>query len=211
MRGERYRRIIADQRLGISVLVTFAILSTGCPSVLQPVDTSQTILVEVGAIVSDADAAVAEHMPAAQDRAREAVMVTVRETREERAACIEAGTDPGECVALPTEEQAITMYDTALDSWNTLVASLVAFHGFLQTWEQVNDGWRESGERPPDWGARICTPLGTASTTILDLLVEVGVPVSEAWQAVVGHAETVCRLGVGVAEMVTSSEEGGDE
>lgn len=212
MRGQTFRRIVADSALGVSVLVTFAILSTGCPSTVRPVDTSQRILVEVGEVTGDVDEAVAEHMPAAQDRAREAVMQTVNEAREERRACIEAGTDPAECVEVPSEERAIEMYDSALDDWNRLVAALVAFHGFLQTWQQINDEWRASGERPTDWARLVCEPLDTFSTTILELLVDVGVPISEAWQTVVGYADDVCRLGVGVAEMVTSSsEEGGDE
>lgn len=212
MRGTTYRRIIADSALGVSVLVTFAVLSTGCPSTVQPVDTSQRILVEVGGVVSDVDSAVAEHMPAAQDRARESVMVTVREQRDERAQCVAAGTDPAECVELPTEERAIEMYEVAMHDWNRLVAALVAFHGVLQTWEQANDAWRASGERPGDWAVLVCEPVETFSTTILDLLVEVGVPVSDAWGTVVGYADDVCRLGVAVAETVTSSdEEGGDE
>lgn len=202
MRGETYRQIIADQRLGVSVLVTFAIFAAGCPSTTQPVDTSQRILIEVAEVVADADAAVAEHMPAAQDRARAEVMAEVRAAR----AC-----DGDDCPDVPSEERAVEMYQERLVPWNRLVLSLGTFHGVLRTWEQANDAWRASGERPDHWAAEVCEPIGTLSATILDLLVEVGVPVSEAWRSVVGHAETVCRLGVAVAETVTSSEEGGDE
>jgi hypothetical protein len=202
MRGEPYRRIIADQRLGISVLVTFAILSTGCPSTVRPVDTSQRILVEVAEATADVDSAVAEHMPAAQDRAREAVMQEVRAAR----AC-----EGEECPEVPSEERAVEMYQERLTPWNRTVSALVAFRGVLQTWEQANDAWRESGDRPDNWGALVCEPVETFGATILELLDEIDVPVSDVWRTVVGHAETVCRLGVAVAETVTSSEEGGDE
>ena len=201
MRGETYRRIIADNALGVSVLVTFAVLSAGCPST-TPVDTSQRILIEVAEVVADADGAVAEHFPAAQDRAREAVMSAVRAAREG---------EGDDCPAVPSEDRAVEMSQERLTPWNGLVTSLVTLHGVLRTWEQANDGWRATGECPADWNARVCEPLGTLSATILDLLVEVDVPVSDAWRTVVGHAETVCRLGVAVAETVTSSDEGGDE
>jgi hypothetical protein len=191
---ENYRRIIADKTLGLSVLVTFAVLSSACPSTVKPVDTSQRILIEIAQVTSDVDQAVADHMPQAQDRARETVMERINAQRLERHDCIQRGSDPDSCVDIATEEQAIEMYEAELLPWNRLVTSLVAMHGTLRAWEQINDEWRESGTRPTEWDEMVCEPLGTLSNTILDLLIDVGVPVADRWRTIIRYVDPVCSI-----------------
>lgn len=95
--------------------------------------------------------------------------------------------------------------------WYRLTSALEAAHGTLETWEQVNDGWRSSGERPPDWNERVCVPVRTMVQTVLDLLGETSVDVPETWRALIEQADELCSLGVAIADVVAPREEPTDE
>ncbi len=128
-------------------------------------------------------------------------MNEILERRLEHARCLDSGARSDECLPVPSEDQAVEMYQLEMLKWDQLIAALVAFRGVLHSWETVNDEWRASGERPQKWDALVCEPVAFSAASVLTLLAEVGVPVAETWAAIVSRADELCRLGAGVAQL----------
>jgi hypothetical protein len=190
MRSDEYLDGLV-QRLDVffATILVFIVVAAIVPmpscSGARPVDTSQEILVETGLALSHVDRAVAGGAESVRDRHIDRAV-----ERVERGDC-EEHEPPGECVVRLLREEMVV--------WYRLTESLEAAHGLLETWEEMNDGWRGDGERPGDWNDRICSPLRTLSSTILELLEQVGIDVPELWRGVVGRVDLVCSVGVAVA------------
>jgi hypothetical protein len=172
-----------------AVLVTLTV--TGCPSTAQPVDTSQRILVESAEMLRAIDGAVVGGINAASESAR--TLVAGRMDTD-----CEPGEDRGDC--------AVRLFREEMQPYYQLVAALEAVRGTLQTWEDANDAWRASGDRPGDWAEVVCEPVRTATETILELLPEVGLEIEPRWRDLVQHADEVCSLGVAIAEVVAPEQ-----
>jgi hypothetical protein len=167
--------------VSVLVVLTFA----GCPGTAQ-VDTSQRILLETGEALSHVDrinAALIE---------RQAEGAIARATARVHAGeCLESESE-GDCVVRFVREELETYY--------RLTAALEATNGTLRTWEQANDGWRDTGEQPADWNQRICVPVREMVQTIMDLLTELGVDVPDTWAALISRTGDLCTLGVTLAD-----------
>lgn len=177
----RFRRIFTIGMM--SVLVTVS--TTGCPST-TPVDTSQSILIQIGTSLANIDAAVERGTRANTDGAVDRAVARV---------------EAGECnEGEPRDECVVRFLREEMDMWYRLVAALEAAHGTLETWEGVNDAWRQSGERPSDWDEIVCHPVGTMVQTIMDLLDEAGIDIPPTWRDLITRADELCQIGVIVAE-----------
>lgn len=177
-----YKKIIP---IGSTMALLVTISLTGCPKQL-PVDTSQRILIETGSALAEVDRQVSRMAERQGDAAIERAVA-----RTEGGEC---GADEvrGDCVVRLLRDEMAIFY--------RLMASLEAAHGTLETWEQVNDAWRASDDRPDNWNSLVCEPVGTMVRTILDLLDEAGIEVPEKWSALIGRVDLLCSLGMAVAD-----------
>jgi hypothetical protein len=178
----------------ITVAVLLSLGAAQCGSAQKPVDTSQQILIQAGAALSEIDCMVAagtrEASEGAIERARRKV---------ELGQCIDGETN-SDCVLRHLRNE--------MELWYALTAALETAHSTLQAWEAANDGWRQSGSRPPDWEQAVCVPVGIMTRSIVELLDTADVSVPEGWQALVLQAEKLCSLGVAVAEVAGAGGEG---
>lgn len=179
-----YKKIVP---IGSTMSLLVIITLTGCPKQL-PVDTSQRILIETGSALAEVDRQVSR---AAERQGDEAIERAV--ARTERGEC---GADEvrGDCVVRFLREEMAVFY--------SLTAALEAAHGTLETWEQANDAWRASDDRPDNWNELVCSPVSTMVQTILDLLDEAGLEVPDTWRALIGKADMLCSLGMVVADSI---------
>jgi flagellin-like protein len=176
--------------------VLIAVTVTGCPNRQRPVDTSQTILVEAAAAMADVDRAVAAASTDSEDAAIDAAVARV-----EAGECAE-GEDREDCVVRFLREGRA--------AWYAAATAIDAARAVLETWEAANDAWRDSGERPDDWGETVCRPFETAVDGVIEGLENVGITVPATWRTLLERADDVCRVGVQIAEAL-APEEGGDQ
>jgi len=180
--------VVAALILALIVIVTFG----GCAG-RQPVDTSQTILAEAASALAVVDAAVADAATATEEEAIDRAVARV--DAEE----CEEGEGRESCVVRHLRDER--------SAWYRAADALEAAHAVLETWEQANDAWRSSGERPPDWLGTVCRPFDTAITAVLDLLPTVDVDVPELWRNLLSRVDLVCQVG-GALVTSAASEEG---
>ena len=170
----------------MSILVTVAM--TGCPSV-QPVDTSQSILIQTGEALADIDRSVASGARSRTDAAVE------RAARRVQA---------GECnEGEPPEVCSVRWYREEMELWYNLTTALEGARGTLDAWQQANDAWRQSGERPSNWNEVVCLPVSTMMETVTELLTQVGIDIPEGWRAIIVQSDEVCQLGMAIADMIS--------
>lgn len=174
------------------VALGFALGSMGsvvcCSSVQKPVDTSQQILVEAGQALYHVDHAVAQRTRAVSDESVDRAVAKVRQ---------------GQCSPGEAEADCVVRHlHTEMGIWYELTTALEAAHGTLEAWEAANKGWREAGDRPPDWDDTVCVPVGLMVHTIIELLRNSEIDVPEAWMALAGQADRLCLLGVAMSDLV---------
>ena len=172
----------------------FAAVGTGCGA--PPVERSQTVLIETAQALSHVDHAAAKAARQVRDGALERV--------RERAASECPSLVPGE--GETTDQAAERRQDCfaellrdEMSGWFDLLDALSSAHDFLEVWEAANDGWRSSGEQPPDWDARICRPLRETVEAVIGLLEAVEIEVPEPWRAILLRADVVCSISVQLA------------
>lgn len=178
----------------LSVAVLLSLGAAQCGGAQKPVDTSQQILVEAGSALADIDAVVAARSSKAS---QDAITVAVANVRL------------GRCNESESSEDCVVRHlQNEMELWYQLTGALEAAHGTLTAWQAANAGWRQSGERPPDWNARVCVPVGIMTQTIVALLSSVDIPIPDGWQKLILQADKLCSLGVVVAEMAGPSKGG---
>jgi len=190
-----------------TLVISIAVIQ-GCPNRQKPVDTSQEILIQVGQMTADLDRIVARRMSQAADQA----MGEVEEQVEARSVVVDhciTDTDD-EC---PEELDGFQLYREKMDNWYRLVSAIETLAGVLHVWEEVNDAWRASGQRPTNWEEVVCRPVGTATETVMNLLTDLDVEIPASVRNILGRTEELCQLGVIVSEMVNPSPRfvGGEE
>lgn len=197
--NKKIRLCITKTALLTTIVISISIIQ-GCPNRQKPVDTSQEILIQVGQMTADLDRIVARRMNQAADQ----VMEEVEQEVEARDAVVDRCiTDSDE--ECPEELDGFQLYRERMDGWYRLVSSIETLAGVLHVWEEVNDAWRVSGQRPPNWEEVVCRPIGTSVETVMNLLTELDVEIPESVRNILGRTEELCQLGVVISEMVNPS------
>lgn len=195
-------KINLTEALLLVVLVAASIFSVsalaGCGP--PPVERSQTIMIETATALASVDRTAARAAEYVRDGALERV--------EARSVAECEPVDSSDAASTLRARQAcfVALLREEMQSWFDLLDGLETAHEFLEVWEAANDGWRESGEQPPDWNQRICIPLRETVQAIVRLLQAVGVDIPQPWSSVISRADLVCSIGVGLATAIAGSE-----